>query len=310
MFSFFKKNSEDTKIPEWASFFDIKEYTLFIKEVENYFKSLNIQFKIGNGQVDVNENEFGFSNLGLVNVAQVCKQDDQKHYKEIIIEHFNSMIRANKFDKEFEKIANNFEEVKKYIGVRLYDNEYVAYVGKENTVGKDFAGNIYSTIVYDFPDSVLSIKPEQIIPWKKTVDELFEIGIANIKANYPLSITKQAFGEFSIWFVQGEHFFTPNIVFDIENRQEELIGSKGSLIGLPHRHSAIIYPIENLEVVKAINGIIPTIYGMNQEGPGSLSNNLFWYNDKTFTQLPYKIEEGKLQFFPPENFIELLNELK
>lgn len=309
MFSFFKKKSDDTNIPEWASFFDSKEYTLFIKEIENYLKSLNIQFTIGDGQVVVNENEFGFNNLGLVNVAQVCKQEDKKHYKEIITEHFNSLIKANKFDKEFAKIAGNFEEVKKYIGVRLYHNEYVASVGKENTIGKAFAGDIYSMIVYDFPESVLSIKPEQIIPWNKTVDELFEIGIANIKAKYPLSITYETFGEFSIWFIQGEHFFTPNIVFDIENRKE-LIGSKGSLIGLPHRHSAIIYPIENLEVVKAINGIIPTIYGMNQEGPGSLSNNLFWYKDKTFTQLPYKIEEGKLQFFPPETFIKLLNELK
>lgn len=309
MFLFFKKKSDDTNIPEWASFFDNKEYNLFSKEIENYFKSLNIQFTIRDGQVEVNENEFGFSNLGLVNVAQVCKQEDKKNYKEIITEHFNSMIRANQFDKEFAKIADNFDKAKKYIGVRLYDNHYVAHVGKENTIGKDFAGDIYSMIVYDFPDSVLSIKPEQIIPWTKTVDELFEIGIANIKAKYPLSITKEAFGEFSIWFVQAEHFFTPNIVFDIENRQE-LIGSKGSLIGLPHRHSAIIYPIENLEVVKIINGIIPAIYGMNQEGPGSLSNNLFWYKDKTFTQLPYKIEEGKLQFFPPDNFIELLNELK
>jgi hypothetical protein len=309
MFSFFKKKTDDTNIPEWASFFDNKEYSAFIKEIETYFKNLNIQFKIGDGQIETNENEFGFSNLGLVNVAQVCKQEDKKHYKEIITEHFNSMIRANKFDKEFAKIADNFEEVKKYIGVRLYDNEYVAYVGKENTIGKNFAGDIYSMIVFDFPDSVLSIKPEQMTPWNKTIDELFQIGIENIKVKYPLTITKEVFGEFSMWFIQGEHFFTPNIVFDIENRQE-LIGSKGSLIGLPHRHSAIIYPIENLEVVKAINGIIPTVYGMNQEGPGSLSNNLFWYKDNVFTQLPYKIEEGKLQFFPPDNFLELLNELK
>lgn len=309
MFSFFKKKPDDTNIPEWASFFDNKEYSAFIKEIEIYFKNLNIQFEIGDGQIETNENEFGFSNPGLVNVAQVCKQEDKKYYKEIITEHFNSMIRANKFDKEFAKIADNFEEVKKYIGVRLYNNEYVAYVGKENTIGKNFAGDIYSMIVFDFPDSVLSINPEQTTPWNKTIDELLQIGIENIKAKYPLTITKEAFGEFSIWFIQGEHFFTPNIVFDIENRQE-LIGSKGSLIGLPHRHSAIIYPIENLEVVKAINGIIPTVYGMNQEGPGSLSNNLFWYKDNVFTQLPYKIEEGKLQFFPPNNFLELLNELK
>lgn len=309
MFSFFKKKTDKTNVPEWASFFDEKEYSLFINEIDNYLKNLNIQYEIGDGQIHVNETEFGFGNLGLMNVAQVCKQEDKKYYKEIITEHFNSLIRAYKFDKEFEKIADNFEEVKKYIGVRLYDNEYVAHIGKELTIGKEFAGNINSMIVFDFPDSVLSIKPEQTTAWNKTIDELFEIGVSNIRSKYPLTITKEAFGEFSIWFVQGEHFFTPNIVFDIENRQE-LIGSKGSLVGLPHRHSAIIYPIENLEVVKAINGLIPTIYGMNQEGPGSLSNNLFWYKDKTFTQLPYKIDEEKLQFFPPDNFVQLLNELK
>ena len=39
-------------------------------------------------------------------------------------------------------------------------------------------------------------------------------------------------------------------------------------------------------------------------------NNLFWYKDGTYTELPYKFENGKLQFFPPDNFVELLNELK
>jgi hypothetical protein len=309
MFSLFKKKTDKINVPEWASFFDEKEYSMFIKEIDNYFKNLNIQYEIGDGQVQVSENEFGFSHLGLMNVAQVCKQEDKKYYKEIIAEHFNSLIRANKFEKEFEKIADNFEEVKKYIGVRLYDNEYVAHIGKELTIGKDFAGDIYSMIVFDFPDSVLSIKPEQTTAWNKTTEELFEIGVSNIKSNYPLIVNKEDLGEFSIWFIQGEHFFTPNIVFDLENRKE-LIGSKGLLIGLPHRHAAIIYPIENLEVVNAINGIIPIIYGMNQEGPGSLSNNLFWYKDKTFTQLPYKIDEGKLDFYPPNNFVELLNEMK
>jgi hypothetical protein len=306
MKSLFKKK---TKVPEWASFFDNNEYLLFINEVENYFKNLNVQYELADGQVFVGENEFGFNNLGLVNLAQVCKQDEPKNYKEIINEHFSSFIRADQFEKEFAKIAENFEEVKTYIGVRLYHNEYISSIGKENIIGKDFAGDIYETVVFDFPHSIINIKPEQTTAWNKTNDELFEVGVENIKNKYPLTITKENFGEFSIWFVSGEHFFNPNIVFDIENRKE-LIGSKGSLIGLPHRHSAIIYPIENLEVIKAINGLIPAIYGMCKEGPGSLSDNLFWYRDKKFTQLPYKIEDNKLDFFPPEDFLNLLNELK
>lgn len=309
MFSFFKKRASSTIVPEWASFFDDKEYTIFIEEINNFFKKLNIEYEISDGQVIVDDNDFSFSNLGLVNVAQVCKQEEPKLYKQIIDAHFNSLIRANQFKKEFDAIADNFEEVKKYIGVRLYDNEYFVTVGKENTIGKEFAGNIYAMIVFDFPDSITSIKPEETTAWNKTNDELFEIGLENVRTNYPVTITKEAFGEFSIWVVQGEHFFTANIVYDIEKRKE-LIGRKGSLIGLPHRQSAIIYAIENLEVIKAVNGLIQLIFGMNQEGPGSLSNNLFWYHDRTFTVLPYKIDDNSLEFFPPNSFVEMLNSLK
>jgi len=308
MKSFFKKKTNETNVPKWASFFDSNEYSLFIEEVENYFKNLNIKYKLAGGELFAEKNKYGFSNLGLVNLAQVCKQEEPKFYKEVVKEHFSSLIKATQFDKEFSKIADNFEEIKKYIGVRLYHHEYATSVGRENTIGKDFAGDIYEMAVFDFPHSVVNIKPEQATVWNKTVDELFKVGIENIKLNYLFDITKEDFGEFSIWFVQGDHFFTPNIVFDLENRQE-LIGNKGSLIGLPHRHAAIIYPIENLEVLKAINGLIPIIYRLCKKGPGSLSDNLFWYKDKTFTHLPYEAENEKLLFRPPPEFVELLNEL-
>lgn len=308
MFSFFKKKNTITEIPNWASFFEDSEYSTFIYEIENYFKKLNIEIEIFDGIIVVTENELGLSNLGLSNVAQNCKQDKPKKYKDIIKNHFDSLIEANKFEIEFEKIADNFEKVKKYIGVRLYNKEYIDYVGKEFAIGKEFEGDIYSMIVFDFPHSIANIKPEQINKWGKSIDELFEIGLQNIKDKYPLQITKERFNIFDIWFANSDHFFTPNIVYDLENRKE-LTGSKGLLIGIPHRHSAIIYPIENLEVVKAINGIFPAIYNMNIEGPGSLSNKVFWYIEGTFIEIPYNMEDGKLQLFPPDNFLKLLNEL-
>lgn len=309
MFSIFKKKDNNKDTPDWASFFSNSEYQAFDKEINRYFEKLKIDFTINNGIVNVNENEFGFENLGLINIAQVCKQENPKSYKEIITEHFDAMIRTHKFEQEFNKIADNFEEVKKYIGVRLYNNEYVSYIGKEFTIGKDFAGDIYAMIVFDFPDSVLSIKPEQIQTWNKSIDELFEIGKNNIREKYPINISKEQFGEFSIIFGNADHFFTPNIVFDIENRPE-LIGTYGSIIGLPHRYSILLYPIEDLEVLDAINGLVPAVYGMNEEGPGSLSNNIFWYFNNTFTQLPYELENNKLELIPPEKFVEMLNKLK
>lgn len=308
MFSIFKRYKDNQEVPEWASFFNGNEYSDFLKAVDNYFNKKKITYELGDGMITTGVNDFGFNNLGLTNLAQVCKQDKPRNYGSIVSEHFDSMVRANQFDTEFNKIVHDFDNVKKYIGVRLYPNDYAANIGKELTIGKDFAGDIYAMLVFDLPDSITNVQPEQADKWGKSLDELFEVGLQNIKTNYSSDISQQKFNEFTIWFIQGNHFFTPNIVFELSN-YPNLVGSKGSLIGIPHRHSVIIYPIENIEVVTAINQLIPTIYGMNSEGPGSVSNNLFWYKDGRFENLPYKIEVNKLQFFPPDNFLELLKTL-
>ena len=309
MFSIFKRKKENHNVPEWASFFKENEYSEFLKSIEGYFANKKISFGLSDGILTLATDEFGCRELGLMNVAQVCKQDTPKHYKKIVSDHFDTMIRAHQFDTEFKQIVHDYDKIQQYIGVRLYPIDYPAAIGKDLTIGKEFSEGIYAMLVFDLPDSIINIQPEQALKWNKTLDELFETGIQNIRSKYPLEISEQKFKEFNIWFVQGDHFFAPNIVFDLHNHKN-LVGSKGSLIGIPHRHSVIIYPIEDIKVVKAINQLIPTIYGMNGEGPGSISNNMFWYRDGHFQNLPYKITDQKLQFFPPENFVELLHTLK
>src|SRR4030095_4326758 len=103
MFSFFKTNGSDTSVPEWALFFNGKEYSLFIREIDNYFQKLNIQYEILGGQVMVDENEFGTGQLGLLNVAQLCKQVGPNNYRDIITRHFTAMTKASQFDLQFAK---------------------------------------------------------------------------------------------------------------------------------------------------------------------------------------------------------------
>lgn len=308
MFSFFQKN-ETVLVPEWASFFSGKEYSRFNSELISYFDKLNIEYKISDGIVNVNKEIFGFSNLGLTNVAQVCKQEAIKHYKAIIFDHFDSMLKANEFEIWFSKIVHDFEKVKKYIGVRLYDNEYVSSIGKDLTIGKDFAGNIYSMLVFDLAHSIINVQPGQFAKWNQKFDDVFNLGIRNIMEKYPLEIKKENFKDSYFWFVHAKHFFAPNIVFELPDRSE-LIGSRGTLIGLPHRHSAIIYPIEDLEIMALINPLLSIIYGMNQEGPGSLSHMLYWYIDGEFIELNCKPEDGKLKFIPPDRFVKMLKTLE
>jgi len=307
MFSLFKKNS-NPEVPEWASFFNAGEYSEFLKAIANYFNKKKITYELGDGILIVTVKDFGATNLGLMNVAQACKRNRIESYNNIISDHFDTLVKANLFNAEFQKIVDDFDKVKKYIGVRLYNKSYIAQVGKELTIVKNFAGDIYAMLIFDLPSSITNVQPEQAEKWGRGLDELFEIGLQNIRDNYPFDISQQNLNTCTIWFIQGNHFFTPNIVFDLSNFPK-FVGSKGSLIGIPHRHSVIVYPIENLETVKAINQLIPIIYGMNAEGPGSVSNNLFWYKDGYFENLPYKIDDKNLQFFPPDNFVDMLNTL-
>src|ERR1700686_583357 len=127
MFSIFKKSKSKPEVPEWASFFNIDEFEEFIKAIDKYFYSKNITYNLGDGMLTAGPNDFElFSTLGLTNVAQVCKQDEK--------ENFDGLIRTNQFDKEFKKIIHDYNQIKEYIGVRLYPIDYVSHIGKESTI--------------------------------------------------------------------------------------------------------------------------------------------------------------------------------
>lgn len=308
MFSFFKKNQSNVEVPEWASFFNQREYKEFLKAIERCFYEKNIVYTIDDQTLSAEPNDFGFGQMGLKNVAQVCGQTDISFYQKTVNEHFDTLLRTCVFDKEFGEIKNDYEQIKEYLGVRLYPHGYFAQVGLHNTIGKDFSGNIYAAIVYDTPDSIESVSASDAEKWGKSVDDLFETGIKNIWSKYGVQLSEEEIEGFNIWFAQAEHFFTPNIVFDKETLKD-LSGREGLLIGLPHRHAAILYPVNDALAADFIDSLIMVVNNMYNEGPGSLSNNIFWYKDGYFENLPYEIEDGAIVLSPPESFTSMLESL-
>lgn len=309
VFSFFKRKKPILPVPKWASFFNQDEYNTFTSHVETYFKKKKAEFVYNDGVVIVENEDQEKTNHGLVNIAQQCKQTPVKEWKELINRHFDSFGHIDRFNQDFNSQAHDYDYVKSHLGVRLYAQDYLSHISDDIIITRRITEDIIAMLVFDFPHSVSNVKPEQSILWDKSEDQLFQIGIANVKANYQSDISRERLGDFDIWFVTGEHFFTPNIVFELDN-DPRLVGTYGSLIGIPHRHAVLIYPIENTEAVRVITGLIPVIYGMHQEGPGSISDKLYWYYDNVFYPLPYTLDEKTIQFFPPEKFLDMMNELK
>ena len=163
-------------------------------------------------------------------------------------------------------------------------------------------------LVYDLPDTIVSVQAEQAEKWGSTPEELMRIARKNSRHNYPFEVTPQKVGEEEILFAITEHFFTPNIILDLEVRPD-LIGKIGSLVGIPTRNAAVIYKIDTVKVTEVIAPMVNVVYNMHADGPGSLTNSLYWYYEGIFEVIDYQLEEGKLTINASERFGGALNSL-
>ena len=290
-----------TAVPEWASVLGEKEYSLFMTAVENYLKDKSEPYTIDDGMILMTDNGWQY---GLSNLAQMCAQTRPEEYPALIAHHFGTFIELKAFEESLD--MDDFEKMRQYIGVRLYDREYVAY-GGPTMVRRPFAGEVFSVLIYDFPLSIKNITLSDMEKWGISEDELFAIGIENIRRNYQMDAQRVSVNGGDVFAVETEHFFASNILFDIE-QHKELVGKGGAIICMPTRSMAVIYPIDDVKVA----AVLSTLFGIAQEfyakGPGSLTKEVFWYRDGQYEPLNYEMGK-KIKFTPSEAFMSLLNSL-
>jgi hypothetical protein len=309
MFSFFKKKRNQS-VPEWASFFTYEEYNRFIQVVEAYFKSIDVKATIQDGVVTAPKEALGLGQLGLSNLAQICRGQEPGIWKEIVADHFATLKRSSQFGQEFEKRIGDFDYVKEYIATRLFNTEVLRGDSLNIFVRKDIVPDVFSMLCFDFPDSLVNVKPDQAALWQgRTHDELLSLGKENVRKKYAFEMSLEKLGDSQVWVVAGHHFFIPNIIFDLD-RYPQFNSSHGMLVGIPNRHTALIYPIHDLHVVVTITTLTQVIAGAYREGPGSLSPRMYWYKDGHFEDLPFDLTGGEVKFRPTENFLDLLNKLE
>jgi hypothetical protein len=305
-------NRKKGSIPPWASFFSETEYAAFLSAIDSFFQNtLHLPYTIQDGAVIPAENEYNLNCLGLTNLARICKQNEPVDYPEIVASHFNGMIEAEKFQKEFDKTVTDYDRVKQYIAVRLYDEGYFSSIGKEAYMSREFAGELVAVLVFDLPHTVCNIKPEQAAPWGKTEDELFEAGLDNVRRNYEIKAEAAEFGADGdfIYACEAAHFFATNVLFDLD-KHARLVGKGGALVAAPNRHITLVYPICDMKkVVGMINNLCVAVPGIYDNNPGALTKEIYWYKDGRFLPLPYKFDNKRISFYPPEEFVELLNGL-
>ncbi|MBK7440930.1 MAG: hypothetical protein IPI65_05195 [Bacteroidetes bacterium] len=301
MFSFFSRESDYSIVPGWATFFKPNEYTAFLAALDSYFKSKKMDYDLGDEVVTIKNNKALSGSLGLSNVSRACKQQKIKKYNKIVTDYFDALLRAATTQKKFNTTALDFESVKSHIAVRLYHKNYIKQTGELLVLTKPFCGDIVAMLVFDMPDSIINVQPHFLEKWNKSFDEVFKLGMENVNAKTKHSPKQIQLGEIIIHQVTATHFFSPNIIYQFEN-YPELLGKYGTLFSIPNRHSVLLHPINNRSMVMTTKVLIQATLGAHSQGPGPISNNLFWMYNNDITQIPFDIDDKNITLNPPENF--------
>lgn len=300
-----------SRVPEWASFLNQDQYDALLAEVtEHINKELKVEFEVSDGVIHLAENPWGIDEIGLDNLARICRGEPLSEYPEIIREHFDSVVAAFRQEKDFNEKAHELDFVRPYLAVRLYPAEYLRAIPADQAISQPFVGELSRVLVFDLPEHVLNVTPRLAKDWNKELDELMAIAEANVRDKYPVKVEEIPMGpnQDVIRLCTGEHFFVSNVLLDLDSR-EGFIGKYGSLVAAPNRGMVGVYPINDLSVLGVVQHLLGVIREIYEEEPGPLSNQLFWYYQGEYTVLPHEVRKGKLQFYPPEAFVRVLNRI-
>jgi hypothetical protein len=179
-------------------------------------------------------------------------------------------------------------------------------VGDAPVVRRPLAAGIQALLTIDLPTAVQSVSRDQVEKWGRPVDELFELGMANVRAQ-DVPIDDVVDGT-RIRMLVGDSFFTTTWALMLE-RYLEPVSEHGALVTLPHRHLMLFLPILDVSVVQAIGPLLTIAQRQYQAGPGSISPSLYWWRNGTLTLLPASATKKGVNFTPPDEFVQVLNAL-
>jgi hypothetical protein len=298
-------------VPEWAKFFGPDDYRAFLTAVDEEMRRRDIPFEFGDGTVHVSLPDGEKADYGLLNLAQTCHATGSTEWASTIREHFDNAFRSSRDSEELDAKSDSLEAVRACIKVRLYHTDYRDQMGGSGLIHRVPAEGLIETLVYDLPGSVRTVPPDHVTRWGVPEDELFRIGLANVKAEQPPPVlqTFEVGKGAAIRALVGDSFFTASHALFLEDHLDPP-SPFGAVIAVPHRHAVLFHAIADMRVIAAVNSMIPIAFGMYQEGPGSLSPGLYWWRSGTLTALPSKVTAQSISFSPPAEFVnEVLNKV-
>lgn len=291
------------KVPGWTAFFTPAEYEHFLDLVVAHFSGLGMEARHDDGVLRVSRPE-GRQDYGLGNLSQLCHMEELGEWPQVIAAHFDRMDQSSLETAELAAAIGDFDKVARLLKVRLYAES----APLDSAVARTLAPGLAEGLAYDLPSAVVAVRRDDAARWGRSEEELFRLALENVESDGLLTPqTLEVESGCRVQALVGDSFFTATHALLLDRYVKD--SAEGILVAVPNRHLLLFHPVQSSAAVAAVSVMLSIARNRHQEGPGSLSPQLYWFRRERFELLPSRIEAEGLVFEPPEEFVATLEGL-
>lgn len=283
-----------------------KEYNEFINIVKKELKNINIKNYEDHFSEEYfiikDENDYFEvgTEVGLSNLYSICLQNNKSEWKNIVKNHF-AYIKQTKAD---EKLINpkleKFETGKEFLKIRIYSSELKDEYSKSSIIdffNDDFIG----VVVIEYPSAIKSLPKEYVGKWSLTEKQIIDYAVKNTLKN-----NKESFENYKISdtfdisiLLSDSNIFITSSIYDLKINSEY-----GSFVAIPNRYGILVKNINKKSINNDIVQMLDLVDYIYQQGPGSITNTVFWYDGKKYYKIIHDKSKGMVKL--PDELVKLL----
>ena len=294
---------------EWPGMFTLEEYKCFDAALRGYFTRRGIPFEVHGHTISIDLNQAEAGKLGLTNVSEKCKHCDPSDWPQVVADHFDALWEGQGEQEDLRKKIRDYSAIEPLLAVRLYPEDHVEVVHEGDGVHREDLEGTVSVLVFDLPHVAVNVRPEDAAHWNKTDQELFDVGLSNVRSNTRPENDEEEVGPgVVVKTLFGDSFYIATLALMLDD-YPDYVGTYGSLLAVPVRDQLLCHPIEDVSVTDAMDAMFPAVRDTYEEGPGSVSPHLYWYDRGKFIALVAEDKGCAWSVRVPEEFQRLLDRM-
>ena len=177
---------------------------------------------------------------------------------------------------------------------------------RDSRTSRPLADGLRVVLGLEVDGSIEQVGAELVDAWGRPVEELFELGLANVRAQGKPEATLLKGSDIralsgpspsvSSWLLALDDLFTG-------------MPDDGGLAAVPESHMFLVMPILDASVAETIGPLIALVDRLYQRGSLPTSSNLYWWRGRQLTLIPSRITDKGVEFTPPDELVDVVNRL-